>query len=124
MGAKKSSTHRNIADHLRHKAYLDNKNVEYALKAFISYMYCYQHTQQGNDKLHIWLSTISAVIMSMKAAGSQDDKLASESMIVRSRREGTPPADCWPDVIDNSKFITHIKPDRPAYEEGTYELIK
>lgn len=116
---------RTISELTNSEIYLDEGNRVYALEALAIYMFCSHHTRQGEDKLLSWKLSISTICRSaQKTESARDDKPTVESQILRARREGTPPAECWPNVLDDSRFITEIKPDRPTCKEDAYELIK
>lgn len=80
---------------------------------------------EGENKLLLWKLSISTICKSVqKTESARGDKPTAESQILRACQEGTPPAECWPNDLDDSRFTTEIKADRPICKKDTYVLIK
>ena len=124
-GQKIQNATKTTSELMRPEIYLDEDSRDYALEVMIENSFCHRHIDQGDELLKTWRSKRSELckdIHEPKAASAGSP--TAESWIIRSRREGTPPAKCWPAAPDASPFRTRIESGRPAKKEDAYRLVR
>jgi hypothetical protein len=124
-GQKVQHANKTIAEIIKPEVFLDKDDREYALEVLIACTFCRYHTNQSKDKLTLWKSSLEEICDQFQIPETKEQaRSQTESRVARSRREGTPPAECWPDTRDTSPLISQIAPSRPFHKEDAYRLIK
>jgi hypothetical protein len=124
-GQKIQNAHNTTAELMRPEVYLDEYYRDYALKVMIDSTFCYLHIDQGDDVRRTWRSQISRLCKDIdRRTSTRASSPTTPSRIIRSHREGTPPATCWPITADVSPFRTRIEADRPTTKQACYPLIR